>query len=72
MLPNSAGAPTPSTCTSSMVSGLIAHQAEPVSGAEVSSPSTCQAFDCMLEPKAICRSLPSLDWETPGDTAIRS
>ena len=72
MLPYSAGAPSPSTWTSSMIAAFN-HQYElPVSDEVVSRPSMRQEFDAVLEPKADIDVLPSDSALIPGDTATRS
>ena len=72
MLPYSAGAPIPSTCTSSMIAGFVHQNARPVSEDVVSRPSMRQEFEATLEPKAVSEVLPSEAWLMPGDTATRS
>ena len=72
MLPYSAVAPTPSTCTSSIVSGLMYHQARPVSGPVTFRPSTFQLFELVPEPKAESWLVNSVPPETPGVTATMS
>ena len=72
MLPYSAEAPMPSTWISPMVSGLMYHQARPVSGPVTFSPSTLQLFELVLEPYAESWLLNSVPPLIPGVTATMS